>query len=715
MDIVANRARTSITEDRTCTGIADDHAHMDIPANAIFCKAESTIKPARAFTAALLAVIAMLSMLFLLLSAPMAASAYASYSNPSITSVAQVRTNGSLHVAERRSFAFDEPYTVLTWSIRGLPADSTVSIESVRLSHLDSEGNITTDWYALNEVNYESGWRGIVSQTEGKASAIDAYMENASQQDEAVYVARFPEPGSFAFDDRNDQIYVFIDPTTDLTVIDCDYLAAEAVAAFDDVAELYWDYVEAKDDAETQSVRVQVQLPVPEGAAVVAGENVMAWGHGPEGRIFINEDGTIDYEVDDVLAGQYAQAHIVFPVKWLSNITVQQRFANSGVRFDAARLEETRWLDSYSAGLINGYVISIAYCAICIVLLIAAMCLYALFGRAHRPAALSREACNGLLETYGLPIAARTVRWNYWSSDDFALMLQTLIDKGAIVLDESSCAAAGSPCAENASSCAGSASPDVSAVSSSSTAAASPFATEASPLATAASPYASTRLRMAHDIKNIPLTKIEQKTLHIVFSEIGLDYQSVSIDDILKWCALHPNLAREELKSWQELLSRNVVKANVFDRKSIVVAKSMGIACAGLLAWAAWLLISGAAAWQTVLFLITGVIVGCIAYNTPRRTQSGKDLEYAASGCAESAERLHLKPWQVMISTALDNVAESDGSVKTARSIGKSRNALSARKSRNALSIGKSRLTKESYAGKNPSTAKEPTGSVDNR
>lgn len=635
------------------------HARTGIPADTASCKPEATPKSTGSFLVPLFAMITLpFLLLFLLLSPPAAASAYASYSNPSVTSVAQVRTDGSLHVAERRSFAFDEPYSVLTWSIRGLPSDSTVSIESVRLSHLDSEGNITTDWYALNEVNYESDWRDIVSQTEGKTSAIDLYMRNASQQDGANYVAKFPESGSFAFDERNDQVYVFIDPTTDLTVIDCDYLATEAVAAFDDVAELYWDYVEAKGDAETQSVRVQIQLPVPEGAAVLAGENVMAWGHGPEGKVFINEDGTIDYEVDDVLAGQYAQAHVVFPVKWLSNLTVKQRFANSGVRFDAACLEEARWLDSYSSGLINSYVISIVYCAICILLLVIAMCLYALFGRPYRPTAMSREACDTLLGSYGLPIAARTVRWNYWSADDFALMLRALMDKGAIALDEKACKGR------------------------------LPGSTT-SPYMSATSSCALTRLRMAHDIKNISLTKIEQKTLHIVFSEIGLDYQSVSVDDILQWCAHHPDIAKEELKSWQELLDRNVVKANVFDKKSIVAAKSMWVACVGLLIWAVWMLISGAASWQAALFLITGAIVGCIAYVTPRRTQAGKDLDHAANVCAE---RLNLKPWQKLISAALDDIAKSDGSnIGSARDF---RSAKTPRTTNDFESIKKSQSSK---------------------
>ena len=72
-------------------------------------------------------------------------------------------------------------------------------------------------------------------------------------------------------------------------------------------------------------------LPVPQGTEVVPGENVRAWGHGPlDGKVTVNADGTVTYAVPHVAAGQFAEARVAFPVKWLTNLSPESAALHQG-------------------------------------------------------------------------------------------------------------------------------------------------------------------------------------------------------------------------------------------------------------------------------------------------------------------------------------------------------------------------------------------------
>lgn len=97
----------------------------------------------------------------------------------------------------------------------------------------------------------------------------------------------------------------------------------------------------------SDNVTMTLALPVPQGTEVVPGENVRAWGHGPlDGKVTVNADGTVTYAVPHVAAGQFAEARVAFPVKWLTNLSPESAALHQGEnRLDTVLKEEKDWSD----------------------------------------------------------------------------------------------------------------------------------------------------------------------------------------------------------------------------------------------------------------------------------------------------------------------------------------------------------------------------------
>ncbi len=334
-------------------------------------------------------------------------AAQGTFENPSLTVTAQVQTTGSMHVVEHRTFAFDGQFDVLRWAFTGLPADAEVSVAQVRAAQADKAGNIAGDWVTLAPTSFDSEWRQAVK---GSGGNMAERFRDATGDDAPA----FPAANSWALDERQRALYVFFQQTGAHMLFEVDYTVSDAVAAFDDVAEMYWDYVPARDDALTSNVIATVQLPVPKGAAVEPNETVLAWGHGADGQFDIGFDGTVSYTVPAVPAGQYANAHILFPVSWLPNLTVEAKQAHTGPRADAARAEEEAWTDTWSSGVVNTLGMNIAVLAACALALAAAGAAYLLLGREKRRdqlPALTTDEMQAVL--HDPEVLARFRAWNH--------------------------------------------------------------------------------------------------------------------------------------------------------------------------------------------------------------------------------------------------------------------------------------------------------------
>ncbi len=518
--------------------------------------------------------------------------AFADYSNPSVNTVAQMRTDGSLHVVEQRSYDFQEDYDAVTWNFTGITDKQEVEVASVRVIQMDAEGNIVRDWDQLPEVAFQSAWRSFLDETGGESDEVARAEEALARQKDSSDAVELPKSDTYAFDKRRGELYVFLESTENSTVIECDYSISNAALVYDDTAEIYWDYVPAQPDVEMSNVRTQIQLPVPEGAEVVPGTNVRAWGHGPEGELEVRPDGTVHYFVPEVREGQYAQAHLLFPRSWLTNITVQSKLAKSGTRYDDAVREEASWTDTYSWGMVNSYSLSLALHALCALALVGAVAAYAIWGRERRPVECEGATAEGAGvyasgEGPCSAVVGRLLRWNQHSAADFASTLRALGHRGVISISQD-----------------GDSVGDV-------------------------------RFRITPSAKSATLSKVEQEAMVLLFDTVGDGYQSVSLGEVQRFCSEHPGWAREAMAKWQNVLSEEVESEHLFDARSRKASRwlyGIGVAFAVL---AAWQLAGPGNLPMAGALLATGVVVAAIGYCTPRRTPKGVQM----AECAESEAR----------------------------------------------------------------------------
>lgn len=363
-------------------------------------------------TAAALAITALAAAMPAVLPTTAAAAMFdAPFASPSLNERAQVQTTGALHVVEQRTFVFEQPTDVLRWSFTGLPGNSEIEVSSVRLAPVDENGAVVGDWQTLQRASLNTEWRDSLEGSGGASKDLFSSMAN----DDALAI---PKQGTWSLDAWRRTLYAFFDAPADRVMFEVDWSATDAVAAYDDVAELYWDYVPARSDMATYDVTASVQLPVPEGALVVPDETVLAWGHGAPGQADVTADGTVTYQVPEVRAGQYAQAHILFPTTWLTNLSKEARTAYSGVRTDNAKAEEEAWTDTYSNQLVNRFMVDAVVALLCAVLLAVAVILYVTHGRERRDdlLLLTPNERRQLLEDPQL--IARFKAWNHVAKDE---------------------------------------------------------------------------------------------------------------------------------------------------------------------------------------------------------------------------------------------------------------------------------------------------------
>lgn len=340
-------------------------------------------------------------------------SAFAkSYTCPSVNATAQAQTDGSLHVIEQRTFSFDGSFSAVWWTFHNLPWNAEVAINSVRMAAVDAEGNVAGEWQALDPVAFQIGWRD-----EGGPSSV-----------------------AWSYDSARNTVYAFFDESDAQVIFELDYTVENGVQVYDDIAEVYWKYVAEDWEVDSENVSATIELPVPSGVIVEPGDNVRAWGHGPlDGTVSIAEDGTVSYEVSLVRAGQYAEARVVFPVSWLTNLDTEARLANQGTtRLDSILAEEKAWTDQANNQRMNTLKLDVGLAVCCAILLLVAVAVFMRFGREHKPDFTDKYWRDVPHAGMQPAVVGRLWRWNHESTDDLAATILHLASKGVLRVEASS-------------------------------------------------------------------------------------------------------------------------------------------------------------------------------------------------------------------------------------------------------------------------------------
>lgn len=487
------------------------------------------------------------------------ASAHArSYECPQVNVVAQAQTDGSLHVAEQRTFDFDGEFSAVWWTFSGLPWNAEVTVSSMRMAFVDEEGNVTGDWTTLPEVSFQLSWR-----------------------DEGG-----PSSDAWSFDKAKNTVYAFFNQEDARVIFELDYTVENGVQAYDDVAELYWKYVPEGWEADSQNVSVVIELPVALDAAVTPGENVRAWGHGPaDGMVTVDEDGTVSYQVPLVRSGQYAEARVVFPVSWLTNLDAQARLANQGTtRLDSILAEEQAWTDQANNQRMVALRLNIGLVVGCALVLAIGIVLFLRLGREHKPDYVGDYWRDVPAPNLHPAVVGRLWRWNHESADDFTATIMHLANRGIVRIDKGSYEGRKGEQVDD---------------------------------------YF---LTLVGDPAAVGASPIDQAALRFLFEDVADGQKSLWVGSIREYGTRCPQKYVDAVKGWQGVLSAETDKHDFFEPKSktaqkVVLVVAAVLAIGGLLA---------AAATRNLLVLActlpTALALGVIANYMPRRSVEGNNI-----------------------------------------------------------------------------------------
>ena len=220
-----------------------------------------------------------------------------SFSIWDVTIDAQVLRNGDLRVHESRTLDFDGDFSFVYWDLS------------------------------------EEGSDGILVRGASGPGGSGGTVQYSLTQDP---VSRPPQTYSVAPLGGSVRVLLFFRLSDTSARFAVDYVARGAAKRWDDVAELYWQFIGDQADISSDKVSITVHLP-----AGVTRDEVRAWAHGPLwGNVSIEPDASVVMTVDDLPANTFVEGRILFPKAALSAAA-----RTSGIREAGVLAEEQRLAD----------------------------------------------------------------------------------------------------------------------------------------------------------------------------------------------------------------------------------------------------------------------------------------------------------------------------------------------------------------------------------
>jgi uncharacterized membrane protein len=224
------------------------------------------------------------------------------YSITDVTIDATVAPNGDLRVHETRTLAFSGSFHFVYWDL------STKGSNGIKV--IGAAGPAAGD--PSTTVPYELATVPLLGVT--------------------------GQPGTYALADEGGTVRVQLNfELADTSgVFTVQYVAKGAAKRWDDIAELYWQFVGDQASVPADHVRVTVHLP-----AGATRDQVRAWAHGPLwGNVSIAPDASVVMTVDPLPAYTFVEGRILFPAAALATAR-----PTAGAREAAVLAEEKKWAD----------------------------------------------------------------------------------------------------------------------------------------------------------------------------------------------------------------------------------------------------------------------------------------------------------------------------------------------------------------------------------
>lgn len=464
---------------------------------------------------------------------------------------ATIAADSTLHVVESRTYEFKGEYTLSAIQLDP-PYYGSVAVNAV--SVIDEAGRES----ALKEVAFDEEWR---------------YRGG-------------PPSGCWSYDEDQETIYAFSTTEDASKTFVFDYSYSGVVEQYADANQLYWQFIPAGWDTDTQNATATLTLPVPEGEQVVGGDNVRAFGHGSlEGNVTFNDDGTISFSVPRVRSGEFAEMRVLFPTSWLTDVPSMSKWY-SDIIPDALAEEEQWQQEAATQRLVNTLIIVIP-ALLSVAMIAVALVLFFKFGREHTPR-FQDEYWRDVPDKNVHPaVIARLWRWDDEDANDLTATLMRLCAKGVIGIE---------PCER----------------------------TKQGLLRDKTEQSYKLFVRDAALLEK--MSEIDKRAYKLVFEKVGKNKQEVTLDDIGEYGKDEPEDFLHELEMWQNAVSRRVVSNGYFEQKGATIKSwFIGIAV-GVMALSFGFSLSFENFMPMICLVPGSAVMFGIAFGMPRRSQEGADL-----------------------------------------------------------------------------------------
>ena len=175
----------------------------------------------------------------------------------------------------------------------------------------------------------------VTNSAEKKFSKVDSLMYHVTKD---CYYGMKNDDGNFEI-----AWGVGLDDSSATKTYKISYKVNDAIAKYQDYAELYWQFVGS--DFEVSADKVTGTILLPQNAS--SKEDIKVWGHteGLNGEIYATAANKIEFEVNNFRAGRYIEIRTLFPTAMITN---------SGRTYSRERLnevieKETVWANEANA------------------------------------------------------------------------------------------------------------------------------------------------------------------------------------------------------------------------------------------------------------------------------------------------------------------------------------------------------------------------------
>lgn len=149
------------------------------------------------------------------------------------------------------------------------------------------------------------------------------------------------------------------------------YTVEDAIAKYNDYAELYWQFVGADFEVDARTVSGTITLP----QNAVSKDKIKVWGHTEDlnGEIYVTDLDTIQFNLNGFNSGRYIEIRTLFPTEM---ITSSDRTRNLDILNDVIE-EETVWANEANAKRLRRDIINIIITVVAyvIAILVSVLCI----------------------------------------------------------------------------------------------------------------------------------------------------------------------------------------------------------------------------------------------------------------------------------------------------------------------------------------------------